>query len=199
MIKVIIFDADGVLIPHKRKFSVTLAEKHDISIEKTLPFFSGPFQDCLVGNKDLKEAISPHLKEWGWNNGVEALLDYWFQLEHNINMELVDYIQGLRSQGVKCFLATNNEKYRFQYILDKMGFRNMFDATYASAHLGHKKSNKEFFSKIFKELKNIDKNEVLFVDDDIENIKSAKDFGIYTELYTSIKNLKKKLSLLNSI
>ena len=43
MIKVIIFDVDGVIIPIKRRFSITLAEEHGISLEKSLPFFNGPF------------------------------------------------------------------------------------------------------------------------------------------------------------
>jgi|SRR3989344_8225392 len=194
MIKVIIFDADGVLIPHKRGFSITLAEKHDISLEKTLPFFAGPFQECLVGDKDIKEALTPYLEEWGWDKGVDTLLDYWFKLEHNIDEELVDYIQGFRHKGIQCFLATNNEKHRFQYILEKMGFEDMFDKTYASAHLGHKKPNKEFFSKIFEELSNVQKNQILFIDDDKENIQGAKDFGINAELYTSLEDFKEKIA-----
>lgn len=193
MIKVIIFDVDGVLIPHKRRFSATLAEKHNISIEKTLPFFNGPFQECLVGNKDLKETIAPYLDEWGWTEGVDALLDYWFSLESETDKALIDYIEELRTQGIKCFVATNNEKHRFQYMLDKMGFSKSFDKTYASAHLGHKKPNQDFFLKIFQDLGNIQKTEILFVDDDKNNIKSAKDLGIHTEFYTTLQNLKQKI------
>jgi putative hydrolase of the HAD superfamily len=193
MIKAIIFDADGVLIPSKRRFSKTLAEKHDISLEKTLPFFTGPFQKCLVGDADLKKIISPYLNEWGWTKGVDALLDYWFQLEHDVDAELVKYIQELRGKGILCFLATNNEKYRFQYMLDKMDFANSFDKTYASAHLGHAKPNKDFFSTIFKELEKIQRNEILFIDDSIENIKGAKNFGIHAELYTSFEDFKEKM------
>lgn len=197
MIKVIIFDADGVLVHGNRKFSVTLAKKHGISIEMTLPFFIGPFQECLVGNLDLKEVILPYLDKWGWDKGVDMLLEYWFSLESKTDKELIKYIKGLRQKGVVCILATNNEKYRFEYMMGKMGLKNVFDKTYASAHLGHKKPKQEFFAKIFKELKNINKNEILFVDDSKENIKGAKKFGIHTELYDSIQNLKKKLAILN--
>lgn len=197
MIKIIIFDADGVLIPAKRKFSVTLAEKRGISLETTLPFFTGPFQECLVGNSDLKKVILPYLNEWGWDKGVDVLLDYWFSLESKPEKKLIKYIKELRKKGIKCLLATNNEKHRFRYMMDKMGLAKVFDKTYSSANLGHKKPDQKFFQKIYKELKNIQKNEILFIDDSVENIEGAKKFGIHIELYTSIKNFKKKLSLLN--
>lgn len=197
MIKVIIFDADGVLVHSKRKFSVTLAEKHGISLETTLPFFTGPFQKCLVGNSDLKKVILPYLKKWGWDKRVDVLLDYWFSLESKTDKELIKYIKKLRQKGIKCLLATNNEKHRFQYMMDKMGLAKVFNKTYSSAHLGHKKPDQKFFQKIYKELKNIKKNEILFVDDSIENIEGVKNFGMHAELYKSIKNLKKKILLLN--
>lgn len=197
MIKVVIFDADGVLVHGERKFSTTLAEKHGISLETTLPFFTGPFQECLVGDSDLKEIILPYLDKWGWDKGVDALLDYWFSLESKTDKELIKYIKELRRKGIVCFLATNNEKHRFQYMMDKMGLANAFDKTYSSAHLGHKKPDRKFFSKIFKQLDNIHKNEILFVDDSAENIQGAKEFGIHAELYTSMSNLKKKIMFLN--
>ncbi len=195
MIKVIIFDADGVLINGER-FSVALERDYGISLETTLPFFNGEFQECLVGNKDLKQTVSPYLPIWGWTKDIEAFIDYWFSVEHSTNEELIRYIQDLRNQGVLCFLATNNEKYRFQYMLEKMGFVNCFDKTYASAHLGHKKPSQEFFLKIFNELEHIQKNEILFVDDTEENVKSAEDFGFYVELYNSFESFKTKLAFL---
>lgn len=150
MIKLIIFDADGVLVHGERKFSKTLAEKHGISIETTLPFFTGPFQECLVGNSDLKEIILPYLDKWGWDKGVETLLEYWFSLESKTDKELIAYIKELRQKGIKCFLATNNEKHRFQYMMDKMGLLNVFDKAYSSAYLGHKKLIKIFSLKYIK-------------------------------------------------
>lgn len=192
MIKVILFDADGVMVNGER-FSVALDRDYGISIEKTLPFFNGPFQDCLIGNIDLKDAVSPFLIGWGWDKGVDAFLDYWFNIEHKINEELVAYIQELRSKDILCYLATNNEKYRFQYMLDKMGFANCFDKTYASSHLGHKKPNHEFFQKILDDLIGINKDEIFFVDDDAENVNSASEFGIHSLIYTTFDDFKIKL------
>ncbi|MCC6323624.1 HAD-IA family hydrolase [Candidatus Nomurabacteria bacterium] len=190
MIKVILFDADGVLVNGER-FSVVLEREHGISINKTLPFFNGEFQNCLIGNADLKETVEPHLSDWGWEQGTDAFLDYWFNAEHTINEELIEYIQELRQKGIQCFVATNNEKYRFGYMLDKMGFAKSFDKTYSSAHLGSKKPDLEFFQKIYNELENVGKDEILFIDDDHKNVENAKEFGINAEIYQSVDQIKK--------
>ncbi len=190
MIKVILFDADGVLVNGER-FSTVLHREYGISIEKTLPFFNGPFQECLIGNADLRETVAPYLDEWGWTKGVDAFLDYWFNAEHTINEELINYVQELRAKGILCFVATNNEKYRFGYMLDKMGFAKSFDKTYSSAHLGSKKPDVEFFQKIFNELEGVEKNEILFLDDDENNVQSAKEFGFNAEIYESVDQVKK--------
>ncbi len=191
MIKVILFDADGVLI-NGEMFRIRLLEDYGLSSEITKPFFSGPFIDCITGRADLKQVLPPYLKEWKLDKTVEEFLDYWFKSEHNIDQELVETIHTLRSNGLRCYLATNQEIYRIQYMLDKMGFANCFDKIFASAHLGYKKPAQEFFIKIYDEL-GVNKDEVLFWDDRQENIDAAKQFGINAEIYTDFVNYKLKM------
>jgi len=62
MIKAILFDADGVLI-NGEMFSNVLDRDYGIPSDKTLPFFSGIFREAVSGKADLKEIITPHLKE----------------------------------------------------------------------------------------------------------------------------------------
>lgn len=192
MIKVIIFDVDGVLINGKR-FVDTLYKECGISPKMTKAFFSGPFQDCLLGNADLKKELPKYLKQWGWEKGVEEFMNYWFVSEHTINEPLIKYIQQLRNKGMKCMLATNQESYRVSYIMKEMGFANTFDAFHASSSLGSKKPNSDFYNSLFTQLKDVQKNEVLFWDDTKINVDAAKSFGIHAELYLSFSDFKKKM------
>lgn len=192
MIKVIIFDGVNC-ITYQEPLSVGLARDYGVPLEKSLPFFKGPLQDCVAGKSDLKEVFHPFLKAWGWKDGVEGLLNYWFKRDHKIDTKIVSYISELRNKKIICLLATNNEKYRFSYMLDEMGFDKIFDKAYCSALLGCKKPDQQFFLKIFKDLENIKKEEILFWDDKAENVEGAKDFGVNAELYISFEDFKEKM------
>ena len=69
---------------------------------------------------------------------------------------------------------------------------------YVSAHLGHKKTNVEFFNKLLKDFEDIKKEEILFWDDDIENIETARQSGINAELYTTFPDFKQKMKAIIS-
>jgi putative hydrolase of the HAD superfamily len=196
MIQVVIFDADGLLFNQER-FSTYLERIYNIPHEKMLPFFTGPFQDCITGKFGLQEAVTPFLTDWGWNDGVDAFLELWFSRELNVDHRLFEYVQALRKQGILCFVATNQEKIRFQYMLDKMNLTQSFDGVYASAHLGYKKPDQQFFEKVLENIPNIPKNEILFWDDRPTNIEAGKIFGVNAELYTTFENLREKMKEYN--
>lgn len=182
MIKIVIFDADGVIINGKR-FGDILERDYSVDKEKEHEFFSGIFQDCLIGKADLKQSVAPYLPSFGWKGTVDEFLEYWFTTEYELNQPLIAYIRTLRERGIWCVLATNNEKYRVQYMLEHMGFDGVFDKVYASAHLGLKKPAVEFFAKVVQDMQALE-DEVVFWDDDQENIAGAQAYGIHAEFYT---------------
>ena len=181
MITTLILDADGVLI-NGESFSETLARDYDVDNDKEKEFFTTKFQDCLVGKADLKEAITPYLSSFGWKRTTEDFLEYWFKAGHKLNEPLIEYVQKLRKSGIRVVLATNQEKYRTQYMLEHMGFEAAFDKVYSSAHLGLKKPAVEFFAKVVDDL-GVKKDHVLFWDDDQKNIDGALAYGVHAEFY----------------
>ena len=202
-IKCILFDADGVVI-NSEMFSVQYQKKYRVSNEAMISFFKGEFQDCIIGKADLKKLIKPWLPKWKWKGNVDDLLQYWFKAEHNIDECIIKIIQKLRKKGIKCYLATNQEKYRTNYIKNQMGFKKLFDDIFSSADIGYKKPNKEFYEFILNKIKNdhnIYPHEIMYFDDSQEEVDKAKRLDIDAHFYKNFKKFKSiiKPLLKNSI
>ncbi len=192
MIKAVVFDADGVIV-HGERFTERFARDHGIQLKNTQPFFEGVFQDCLAGKADLKKELKKHLGEWGWAGSVDELMKFWFS-EDRLDERFFPLIDGLRKKGIRCYLATNNEKYRTDYLLKEKGLGRRFDAVFSSCSVGSKKPEPEFFAHILDKLDGITKEEVLFVDDDPENTAGAERFGFPTETYGEFSRLEAALA-----
>ena len=182
------FDADGVVI-QSQMFSQKYAHEFDVDISELDRFFSTDFQECLVGRSDLKIAIEPWLEKWRWQKSVDEFLEYWFRSEHNVDLALVETIGELRASRMKCVLATNQEKYRLEYMKREMGFKSIFDKIYSSNFIGFKKPATEYYDYVLNDLK-ADPNDVIFYDDSQENIDSAKVLGINANLYRKGQKLE---------
>jgi len=135
MIKAIIFDSDG-MTNCAEKFSIRFSRDFNIPYEQVLPFFLNEFKGCLVGKADLKEVIKPYLVKWGWQKSVDELLDYWFTGEVNVDARVMETIEKLKQQKIKCYLATNQEKYRTDYMVEQMNYKNIFHGIFSSAEIG---------------------------------------------------------------
>ncbi len=175
------FDADGVVI-QSQMFSYKYAQEFDLNISDLDDFFKTDFQECLVGKADLKIAIMPWLKKWNWSKSIDEFLDYWFRAEHKINFDLIENISELRKNNRMCILATNQEKYRLEYMKKEMGFETTFDKIYSSNFIGFKKPDIEYYRFILDDL-NEKPNNIVFYDDRQENVESAKSLGINSYLY----------------
>jgi putative hydrolase of the HAD superfamily len=190
--KAALFDLDGIaIVGRKRFFSIRLAEELSIPNEAVQEFFTKDLKPCSFGKADLKEQIAPYLDKWGWQGTVDDLLQYWFESESTRDEEVLSIVRALREKGVKCYIATRQEKYRMQYLLDVVGLKEYFDSTFVTCEVGYDKSEPEFFIHALNEL-GLKPEEVLFFDDTQKNVDTARALGIDAHFYDSIEVLKRE-------
>lgn len=191
--KVILFDADGVTINHSTLFSDELEKDYGITKETTNEFFSGIFQDCMVGKADLKEELAKVVGPWGWGRSVDDLVAYWFSRGDEFDQRVLDLAARLRAEGIHCFMATNQERYRGEHLRAKL--KDVFEDVFVSADLGHKKNESEYFAAVFDRVRALagnDMESVLLIDDDERNVAVARAFGFETVLYRSFEDVEAK-------
>ncbi|HEU5367574.1 MAG TPA: HAD-IA family hydrolase [Ktedonobacterales bacterium] len=195
MISTILFDVDGVLVVGD-PFSVTLARDHHITLEMTAPFFRhGPFEQCLIGKADLKVEIASHLPRWGWRGSVAEFLDLWFTTSQQVDAALLAAVQRLRQQGIRCYLATNQERYRTDYLLTQMGLASQFDGCFSSSQLGCLKEHPAFFQAVLRALPGVQASDILFWDDSPANVATARAAGLQAEVYTTFASFEQQMRL----
>jgi len=193
---IILFDTDGIIIQRKTYFSQRFSDEFDIPMEKVRPFFNQEFQLCLVGKADIKVELKKYIKEWGWEKTIDDFLVYWFECESDIDKRIIESVKILREKGVRCYLHTNNEKYRTEYLFEKLKLKNYFDGIFFSAKLGFKKPQQEFWFAIYNHLGKPNKQEVFLLDDDEKNVLSAKKFGFQSEFYSSFNSYERQIKKL---
>jgi putative hydrolase of the HAD superfamily len=189
MLKTIFCDCDGVVVKRDTYFSNRFAKEFNVPLEKILPFFQNEFLRCEIGKADLKEEIKKYLPQWGWEKSVDEFLHNWFAYEGQLDKEVVDYIQSLRAQGIKCCLTTNNEKYRTDYLYYNLALGTVFDEFLSSCKVGFMKPQEEYWKAIHRPDFG-GKHEILVVDDKQEFVDSARHYGFYGHCHTSLDKLQ---------
>lgn len=192
-VKAVLFDADGVLTLPEEVFSIVYAKAQNVDPEPFEQFFRSEWKSIVIGKKDLKESIMNNPELWHWDGDVDDLLKYWFETEDVRNGELIELIQEIKFRGIPCYLATEQEKYRGEYMKNIM-FKDLFDEYFVTAELGVSKTEPEFFRIIIGELKcrqpGIQPDEIMFFDDSRSKVETACSTGINGHLYTSVDQVK---------
>ena len=193
-IKAICFDADGVIVNPQMQFSQYLNTVHGITPQMTAPFFSGIFNECLCGQKDLRAVLPHFLEQWAWRLGVDEFIQTWMVKDHIIDEAVMNKIGLLRRQGYVCCLTTNQEKIRAAYMKEQMGFRDAFDQLFFSCEMGCQKPEDEYYQIVETQLA-METNEILFWDDSKKNVLAAKARGWHAAAYKDYADFETQLAL----
>jgi len=131
----------------------------------------------------------------------EVFYDSFNSVIANFNKEMIDLIKTLKqSKKYKIFALSNINSSHWDYLSKRdSGFYQLFDKCILSFRVHMTKPDPRIFQLIIKEASCKPEN-ILYIDDGLNNIRSARELGIHAIHYTGVNNLKeefKKLHVLN--
>ena len=110
-------------------------------------------------------------------------------------MKILETAKKLREDGIKCYILSDHSRYRADDLMDNVGLSKHFDGGFFSGYVGHTKSDSEFFKHILEKL-NVNSSEVLYFDDDPQNMEVAKSVGLNAFFYENFEKFMSELQKL---
>lgn len=190
MPKIILFDADGVLLKKQPYFSLRIADEYKVPYERMTPFFTGELKVCQVGKADITEELTKYLPSWNWDKSVDEFLRYWVTTDVIPDEDVLKEVDRIRAKGVLCYVSSEQEKYRSTYIWNEAKLKDRMDGAFFTHDVGALKSTPEYFLHILSVLKK-SPEEVMFWDDDQENVDVAQKVGIEAHFWNGLEGFKR--------
>jgi putative hydrolase of the HAD superfamily len=176
-IEAILFDADGVIQrpPLRRRQAWQDLIGPDQNVDEFVVAAFEIERAALEGHSDFVGAFSDLLAEWNCLGSLEDGLAAWTMIEADSGM--AQTIETLRQQGLRCYLATNQEPFRASYMSAHLGYGSLFDREFYSCRMGIAKPATAYFRLIVDEL-GVPPPNVLFLDDHEVNVSAAREVGL---------------------
>jgi putative hydrolase of the HAD superfamily len=192
---VVLLDLDGIVVKGKKgRFSERISSEYGAPIDSVLQFIKNEYALCKVGKADLRVELEKYTSQWNWPGSVDELMAYWFHGETELNEKIIKVVTELRNKGIKVYLASDNEKYRAEYILNDLGVKNYFDGHFFSYEVGYRKPEAEYYPTVLEKLSPIKPEEVMLWDDKESNLVQARNLGINTKLFTATEKFLEEMS-----
>ena len=196
--KVLMVDIDGVLVHGRPQDGLPLFTflERDLGLSPELlreEFFKPHWGEIIVGREPLMPRLEKVLSRIAPDVSAEALVDYWFENDSRLDHAFLDALAQYRADGVRIFLATNQEHMRAEYLMEKLGLAAHVDCIFYSAALGHRKPSEEFYAQATRGAR-VSAADIVFIDDTLENIEGARRFGWQAIHWTGKTSLQDALA-----
>lgn len=194
MIKAITFDLDGVyFINGKSNFITNLGKLGVSKKEATRVFLKSDEMNKLykAGKMTDQEFWTFAIKEWGLNLSVEETIKILID-GYEINEKVAKVVKGVRKNGFKTCICSNNFPARINGLQKRFGFLNDFDVVILTCEVGELKPSPKIFLDLISKAA-VKPEEIILADDNEDNLTGAKELGIKTYFYDNFDNFLKEL------
>lgn len=197
MIKNVVFDFGQVIIHFVPEIMVSpyVTDENDKKLICDVlfdRFYWDKLDKGTISNEEVLEAVHTRLPERLWDITDKIYYNWIYNIPEIDGMR--ELITDLRkNHNVRIFLLSNISNYFYEH-REEFSIFKLFDKCIYSAPLGIVKPSFEIFDYLCKSC-DIVPSEAIFIDDNANNIESAKKFGLNGYIFDGdVSKLKKYLS-----
>jgi putative hydrolase of the HAD superfamily len=188
-VRVVLWDADGVLqrVPDGGEESMRPAVEGRLDdVDAFLAEALREERPALTGEVRWVEVLPRLLARWGIADSYDDVLAVWLTIEPVPGPR--DLVEELRTDGVRCYLATNQDETRGRFMRSRLGYGDLLDGGFYSYELGLAKPDPAYFAAVVDRL-GVAPAEALLVDDNLLNVQAAREVGLHAEAWSHREEL----------
>lgn len=194
-VKFVIFDLGGVLVNwHMSWITNEISQKFGISEDVLVPVFSKylPLLDSgYLEEREFWKSVGSDTRANQLANVTTSLWYDIFREKASLNSDVFNILKRLKRK-VRLAALSNIEEKTYS-VISEWGLMSFFEFQFLSYRVGYSKPDYRIYKHVIDSLP-CDPHEMLFIDDKIENVESAKKSGINSIKYESSKMLEKSLT-----
>jgi len=182
-ISAVLWDADGVL-QHTPAHSWAPAVR-------VVAQFPGAMTGAPIDEERIRAAA--HGLDLG--DRVDDIVAVWSTFD--LLGPSLEVVARVRAAGMPCYLATNQDAYRAACMREQAPYGELLDGAYYSCAVGAAKPSAAFFEHVVADL-DLAPGELLFLDDQPENVAGARAAGLEAEHWTHHDGVTRLRDLLDA-
>jgi putative hydrolase of the HAD superfamily len=189
MIRVVLFDLDGVIRHFDPSYVAAIEQRHGLA-EGTLDgiAYARPIiEDVTTG----RIARSDWVRQIGELAGNAAAAEEWGVQPAVVDDALLELSDELRAAGLTTAVLTNGTD-TIPAEIHSLGISDRFDAIFNSAEIGYVKPDVRAFEHVLHAL-GAEPEEVFFTDDSASKLAGADSLSIRTHLFDGVEGLRRRL------
>ncbi len=188
-VRAVLWDADGVLqrVPGGGEESMRPALVGRVDdVDTVLGQAVRAERPALAGDVRWLDLLPRLLEEWGIPEAHDDVVRIWLTIE--AVPEVRALVAELRAEGVRCFLATNQDERRARFMHDSLGYGDLLDGAFYSHELRAAKPDPAYFHAVLKRL-GVPSGDLLLIDDNPGNVDAARSVGLNAEVWSHREDL----------
>ncbi len=200
-IKNIIFDLGGVIL--NIDYDKTAQEFKKLGFDSFDDFYSQKEQTSIFNELETgkinTETFIKKIQYYAPKLSAENIIDAWNAMLLDLPIARIELIQKL-SNTYNIYLLSNTNVIHYQSFISRINqqykqdvLTPCFKKVYFSHEIGHRKPDESCFEYVLSDAK-INANDTLFLDDSIQHVKGAQNYGINTH-FVDLKNGEDILTL----